>query len=189
MTNTNSKQNVRALCEGALMVALGTVLGFIKLFELPQGGAVSLGMLPILFYAIRWGAGRGLLCGFVYGLLQLILDGAYAWGWASMLLDYIVAYTALGLGGIFAGKSWGVYVGTVVGSLARFVVHFISGITIYKIVVPTAVLGTTFDNPYLYSAAYNGSYVGIDMVFCLIIFALLYKPLKKYFLGEDICRK
>ncbi len=183
---TKSRQNVRALCEGALMVALGTVLGFLKLFELPQGGAVSLGMLPILFYAIRWGAGRGLLCGFVYGLLQLILDGAYAWGWASMLLDYIVAYTALGFAGVFRGKTWGIYAGTVIGSLARLVVHFISGVTIYRIVVPTAVLGTTFDNPYLYSLAYNGSYVGIDMVACLVIFALLYQPMKQYFLGQDL---
>ncbi len=183
---TTTHQNVKALCEGALMVALGTVLGYLKLLELPQGGAISLGMLPILFYAIRWGVGRGLLCGFVYGLLQLLLDGAYAWGWASMLLDYIVAYAALGLGGAFRGKTWGIYAGTILGSLARFVVHFISGITIYRIVVPTALLGTTFDNPYLYSLAYNGSYVGVDMVLCLVIFALLYRPMKKYFLGTDL---
>lgn len=183
---TKSRNHVRALCEGAVMVALGTVLGFLKLFELPQGGSISLGMLPILFYAIRWGAGRGVLCGFVYGLLQLILDGAYAWGWQSMLLDYIVAFAALGLGGVFAGKSWGVFAGTVLGSFARFVVHYISGITIYRIVVPTAVLGTTFDNPHLYSIVYNGSYMAVDMAFCLVIFALLYKPMKKYFLGQDI---
>ena len=43
-----------------------------------------------------------------------------------------------------------------------------------------------FDNPSLYSLVYNGSYVGIDLVLCLVIFGLLYRPLKKYFLAEDI---
>ena len=183
---TKSHRTVRALIEGGIMVALATALSYLKLFELPQGGSICLGMLPILFYAIRWGLKDGLMAGFVYGLLQLILDGAYAWGWASMLLDYIVAFTALGLAGMFSGKAWGVYVGTVVGSFARFVVHFISGITIYKLVAPTELFNTTFANPYIYSLVYNGSYVFIDMLFCIVIFALLYKPMKKYFLGEDI---
>ena len=52
--------------------------------------------------------------------------------------------------------------GSALGALARFLVHFISGITVYRIVAPTALLGTTFDNPYLYSAVYNGSYILVD---------------------------
>ena len=179
-------QNVRALVEGAIMVALATVLGFLKLFELPNGGSVTLAMVPMLLYAIRWGWKNGLLAGFVFGLLQLILDGAYAWGWASMLLDYLVAYTAMGLAGVFPHTNWGVFAGTVVGSVARFIVHFISGVTIYKIVVPTALLGGTFTNPWLYSLVYNGSYVGIDMLFAIVIFALLLAPMGKYLRGEDI---
>ena len=90
---------LRALCEGAIMVAAGTALSFIKLFELPQGGSVGIGMLPLLFYCVRWGWKEGLLASFAYGLLQLIFDGAYAWGWTSMLLDYILAYGVLGFAG------------------------------------------------------------------------------------------
>ena len=73
--------------------------------------------------------------------------------------------------------------------MLRFIVHFISGVTIYRIYEPTELFDTTFTNPYLYSAAYNGSYVAIDMVLCLVIFAVMYKPLKKYFLGLDLEQK
>ena len=176
----------RSLCEGAIMVALATALSYLKLFELPQGGSVCIGMLPILFYCTRWGLKDGLIASFAYGLLQLIFDGAYAWGWASMLLDYLVAFAVLGFAGLFARKKGGVFIGTVVGCVLRFIVHFISGVTIYRIYEPVELFNTTFLNPYLYSAAYNGSYVGIDMILCLVIFAILYKPLYKYFMALDL---
>ena len=71
---------IRALCEGALCVALAQILSFLKLFpDLINGGAVTFAMFPICLYAVRWGLGRGLLAGFALGLLQLIFDGAYAW--------------------------------------------------------------------------------------------------------------
>ena len=171
------------------MVALATALSYVKLFELPQGGSVCIGMLPIFLYCVRWGLKDGLICGFAYGLLQLIFDGAYAWGWTSMLLDYLVAFTVLGFAGLFFRRENGIFVGTVLGCVLRFIVHFISGVTIYRIYEPTELFDTTFTNPYLYSAAYNGSYVAIDMVLCLVIFAVMYKPLKKYFLGLDLEQK
>ena len=83
MENKKSKSHlyIRALCEGALMVALAQILSFIKLFpNLPNGGSITFAMFPICLYAVRWGLGSGLLSGLVFGLLQLIFDGAYAWG-------------------------------------------------------------------------------------------------------------
>ncbi len=177
---------VRALCEGAIMVAVGTALSYLKLFELPNGGSVCIGMLPIFLYCCRWGAKSGFIASFAYGLLQLIFDGAYAWGPWSMLLDYILAFGAMGVCGFFRGRKGGIFIGAVAGSAARFIFSFISGITIYKIYEPTEVFNHTFTNPYLYSAVYNGSYIAIDMALCLVIFAILYHPLKKYFTGEDI---
>ena len=59
-----------------------------------------------------------------------------------------------------SGKPHGIFWGSVLGGAARFVVHYISGITIYKILAPTEIFGTVFDNPALYSLVYNGSYVG-----------------------------
>ena len=181
-----NRMSTRALTEGAVMVALATALSYIKLFELPQGGSVCIGMLPIFLYCTRWGWKNGFVASFAYGLLQLLLDGAYAWGPWSMLLDYIVAFGVLGVCGFFWKLKGGVFVGTVVGSICRGIIHFISGITIYRIYEPVELFNHTYTNPYIYSAAYNFSYVFIDMVLCLVIFALLYKPLKKYFTGEDL---
>lgn len=184
--STKARLYTRMLCEGAIMVALALVLNQLKIFRLPNGGSITLEMLPIFFYAVRWGVGPGLLAGFAFGLLQMFIDGAVAWGWQSLLLDYLVAFTPLGLAGLFKGKQWGIFAGTVLGSVVRFIVHFISGITIYAIVAPTELFNMTFTSPWMYSLAYNGSYMAIDMALCLVVFGLLYKPLKKYFLGADI---
>ena len=71
------------------------------------------------------------------------------------------------------------------GCAGRFVIHYISGVTIYRIAAPTEVLGTVFDNPELYSVVYNGSYMLPNTVLALVIAALLYVPMKKYYAGSD----
>ena len=180
------RTKTRALTEGAIMVALATALSYVKFFELPNGGSVCIGMVPILIYCIRWGWKDGFLATFAMGLLQLIFDGAYAWGPWSMLLDYLLAYGVLGVAGFFWKRKSGLFTGTVVACNCRFIIHFISGITIYKIYEPTEVLNHVYTNPYLYSAVYNGSFLAIDMVLCLIIFAILYKPLKRYITAQDL---
>ena len=182
----SGRTRTRMLCEGAIMVALAQILSYIKIMELPNGGSLTPAMFPILLFAVRWGLKDGLLAGFVFGLLQLIFDGAYAWGWQSMLLDYLVAFPPLGLAGLFKGKKWGIFAGTVLGCLGRFIVHFISGITIYRIYAPTEILGTVFDEPNLYSLVYNGSYMLPNTILALAIAGLLYAPLKKFYVGEEI---
>ncbi len=187
--SSNSKKtrfSARMLCEGAIMVALGVVLSYLRIYRLPNGGSITLFLLPILFFAFRWGWRPGLLAGFGFGLLQMLLDGAIAWGWQSLLLDYLVAFTPLGLAGLFRGRKYGVFAGTVVGAAARFVVHFISGITIYAILAPTELFAVTFTSPWMYSLAYNGSFMAIDTVLCLVVFTIVYRPLHRYILGEDI---
>ena len=188
MQNKN-RVNVRALTEGALLVALAFVLSFVKLYELPNGGSLTPAMFPILLFGLRWGLLRGLGAGFLFGLLQLLFDGAYAWGWQSMILDYLLAFTPLGLTGLFKGKAWGIFPGTVIGCAGRFIVHYISGVTIYKIIEPTAIPGLgTFDNAAIYSLVYNGSYMLPNTVLALILAAVLYKPMKHYFAGNDLAK-
>ena len=189
MSNKQNKQHlrVRALCEGAMMVAVAQALSYLKFLELPNGGSLTPAMFPILFYSIRWGVGKGLLAGFGFGLLQLLFDGAYAWGWQSMLLDYLLAFTPLGLAGLFRGRSWGIFPGTIVGCLGRFSIHYISGVTIYRIYEPTNLPGIgTFDNAVLYSLVYNSVYMVPNALLALVIAAVLYVPMKKYFSGQDI---
>ena len=185
--STNSHLRIRALCEGAIMVALAFVLSFVKLYELPNGGSLTPAMFPILLFAVRWGLGKGLMAGFVFGLLQLIFDSAYAWGWQSMLLDYLLAFTPLGLAGLFRSRSWGIFPGTVLGCAGRFIVHYISGVTIYRIYEPTEIPGFgVFDDAVLYSLVYNGSYMLPNMLLALAIAAALYVPMKRFYTGTDI---
>lgn len=183
---STKKNTTRMLCEGAIMIALALILGLMKVFELPQAGSVSLEMLPLLLFCVRWGVGPGLLTCFAFGILQVFVQGAVSWGWQSILLDYVVAFGALGVAGLGRGKQGGVFWGSILGGLARFVIHYISGITLYRIAVPTELFGTVFDSPRLYSAVYNGSYVAVDTILCLTIFALAWRPLKKYLTGEDL---
>ena len=182
----DSHMKLRALCEGAVMLALALVLNALKLYQFPNGGSIDLAMIPIFFFALRWGCGWGLLEGFLFGLLQMFIDGAVAWGWQSMLLDYLVAFTPLGLAGLFRGRGKLIYVGILLGCVARFIVHFISGVTIYAINAPTEILNMTLTNPVTFSLVYNGSYMLVDTVICLAVFAALYKPLKKYIQAEDL---
>ena len=183
---TKSHLKLRALCEGAIMVALAYVLSFIKLFELPQGGSIDIGMLPIFLYCARWGFGPGLLASFVYSFLQLLQGGGFVIGWQSILGDYIVAYTLLGLAGLFHKNPYGYFYGVLVGGLARFLSHYITGATLWAEYMPDTVFGMTMTSPWFYSALYNGSYMLVDMIVCVVVGWALWKPLGKYIRGEDL---
>ncbi len=181
-------QQLRTMCEGAIFLALALVLNMLTLFRLPNGGSVDLAMLPIFLFALRWGLGWGLLEGFLFGLLQLLIDGAVAWGWQSLLLDYIVAFTPLGVAGLFRGRGKGIFAGIGLACFLRFIVHYISGVTIYAINAPQELFGMLLTNPWTFSLVYNGSYMLIDTALCLLLFAFMYRPLDKYVQARDIIR-
>ena len=181
-----SHLKLRALCEGAVLVALAQVLGYIKLFSLPNGGSITINMLPIFLYCARWGLGPGLTAGFVLSLLQLLLDGAFAWGWQSILGDYILAYTVLGLAGLFHRQHSGFFIGSAVGAFARFLVAWVVGAVVWGEYMPDSFFGMTMTSPWLYSALYNGSYLLVNLVLCLIVGALLWRKLGRYIRGEDL---
>ena len=108
--NSVSKRTFN-LVLGGIMVAMATVLGFIKVYEAPYGGAITVcSMLPILFYSYRCGLKWGLGAGLVHSVLQLLLGMSALRGLSvgtlvgSIFLDYILAFTVLGLGGMFRGK-------------------------------------------------------------------------------------
>ena len=182
----NGKQKLRALCEGAIMVALAQVLSMLKLWELPQGGSVTIGMLPIFLYCARWGFGPGMLASTAYAVLQLIFDSAFAYGWQSIIGDYLVAFAVLGVAGVFSRSKLGFFWGTVAGCVARFLVHYVVGATVWAEYMPEQFFGMTMTTPWFYSFLYNGSYMVIDMVICLIVGLLLWKPMGKYIRGEDL---
>ena len=186
MKGSNQHLRLRALCEGAVFVAIAQMLSYLKFFELPQGGSITIGMLPIFIYCARWGFGPGILAGFVYSLLQMFLDVTYAIGWQSIIGDYVLAFTVLGVAGLFHNQKYGFFTGTVFGSLARFAVHLVVGATIWAEYMPPEFFGMTMTSPWLYSALYNGSFMAVDMAVCLIIGAVIWRPMKRYIRGEDL---
>ena len=137
----NSK--VRVLAEGAIMVAMAFILSYIKVFRLPWGGSVTLlSMLPIVVFSIKRGVKAGLFSAFVSALLQLgqgiAVDGLLGWGLtpvmltACIFLDYIGAYTVVGLAGIFRQKGLaGRLAGTALAVLIRYIFHIVSGAAIF----------------------------------------------------------
>ena len=180
------KNNLRRLCEGAIMVAIAQILSYIKLWEMPWGGSIVLAMVPIILFSVRWGLGSGLLAGFVFGILQFMFDGGFAIGWQSIIGDYLLAFTVLGLAGLMKGKKLGVFWGTLIGGVARFLVHYVVGATIWAAYMPDTFFGMTMTSPWIYSLLYNIAYMGPNIVITLVIFGLLYVPMKKYMLGQDI---
>ena len=125
MSKTYSK--TRILVECALMIALGTVLANIKIYELANGGSVTLfSMLPFILISFRHGVKWGLFTGFVNSLLQMLL-GFYAPPAPGLLplvgmilLDYVLAFTLLGLAGAFAKPFRNRLVGVAVGTATGF---------------------------------------------------------------------
>ena len=161
----NQKTHVLRLVEGALLIAVATVLSLIKLIDLPYGGSVTAcSALPILLIGYRHGTRFGLFSAFVYALLQLLL-GMNTLSYFStplsvvavILLDYVLAFAVLGLGGVFRreDRSQGraLVSAALLVCVLRYVFHVISGCTVWAgLSIPT-------NAALIYSLAYNATYM------------------------------
>lgn len=176
-----------ALCECAIFTAMALALSYLKIpigLEFGGfGGSIDLVMIPLILCAIRWGCGWGLGTGLVFGTLKFFLAGGTAVNWQSMLLDYSIAYMCVGLAGLLRGKSKTAWLAALIGCFGRFVIHFISGITIYAEYM-TDIFGLHMTNTWVYSLLYNGSYMLPNTILAVAVIALLSVPLGKYMRGE-----
>lgn len=184
----NKQHNaIRAMVEGAIFVAIAELLGYLKLWHMPEGGSVSLLMLPIIVYALRWGLGQGLLAGLALGILDFFLDGGIVIGWQSIIGDYVVALTALGLAGVGHKKGFpGIILGAVMGCLGRFISIWITGATLWGEYMYD-VYGLPMDNEFVYSFLYNLPVLisgGLTVLICVVLYNI--KSTQKYMLGQDI---
>ncbi len=177
----NVKKPIFKLCESAILVALAVVLCWLKIPMGPSGGSIDFVMVPLFVIAYRHGMLYGIGSGLVFGLIKCIIGGGIGWGLPSVLLDYVLAYGAVGFAGIFKRKNWAIEISAFLGCVARFLVHFISGVTIYIITVPTEVesIGVTFANPVIFSIVYNAMYMLPNTVIAIVVMALLRYPLQK----------
>ena len=175
---------LRALTEGAILIAMAEILSFLPFYKLPWGGSIDLAMLPIIVACVRWGFGPGMLVSIAHALLQTLFEGGIAIGWQSIIGDFLLAYAVLGVAGLFRGKF---VPATVVACALRFLVHYVVGATIWAEYMPETFFGMTMTTPWFYSALYNGAYMLPDMLLVLIAGILLLKtPAKKFLLHQDL---
>ena len=181
-TNLSSHDKIVRLAASGIMIALATVLSMVTIVKMPLGGSLTpVSMLPICMIAIIYGTGWGLGTAFAYALVQLIIDFASALTWglsvpalvACFLFDYLLAFTSLGMAGIFRKKGdMGIVLGVVVAIVLRYICHIISGGTVFAVWMPE-----DWSNPWIYSAAYNGVFMGPELVLTVIAaFALTKVP-------------
>ncbi|MGI6264815.1 MAG: energy-coupled thiamine transporter ThiT [Acutalibacteraceae bacterium] len=178
------------LTESAIMIALGTVLSIFKIVDLPYGGSVTIAhMLPVILIAYRHGTAWGFLTGAVYGLLQMFLGIKNLMGAdlvsviAILLLDYVVAYMATGLGGLFRRSKWSqgaaLAGGAFLACAARYLCHAIAGATVW------ASWGVTA-GAIEYSLIYNATYMIPETIVTVVAAAYIGSTLD--FTGESIVR-
>lgn len=176
--NTKTK----ALIESAIMIALSTVLSLVKVWEMPLGGSITLvSMLPVMLVSVRYGLGWGFGSAFVYSLGQLALSGVFGWGLTptilvgAIFLDYIGAFTVLGIAGIFRNKGkGGAIAGIILACVLRFAFHYVSGVVLWTMVDEFVVFGNKFiGHPFLYSLCYNGFYMLPETVITAVASVIL----------------
>lgn len=175
---TKSHLTIRALTEGAILIAVAEILSFLPLYKLPWGGSIDFAMLPIILFCVRWGFGPGMIVSCAHALLQTMFEGGIALGWQSIVGDFLVAYAILGVAGLFRGRF---VPAAIVSCSLRFLVHYVVGATIWAEYMPPRFFGMTMTTPWFYSALYNGAYMLPDLILILAAYFLLSKtPLRTY---------
>ena len=197
---TMKNNKLRVLVSCALLLAVSAVLSIFPKFKfLPNGGSVTFcSMLPIILASYVFGVKQGLLTAFAFSLIQLITGfsgsglGPVAFV-VELLFDYLVAFTVLGLGGMYRKNSdprRALALGSLTATVLRFLSHFISGVVVWGEYaewffenmssfgenILSRFSGTAL--MMLYSAVYNGSYM-IPEIIITTIAAVLIAPFAK----------
>jgi thiamine transporter len=164
--------SVKRLVTSAMAIALATLTSFITIFKMPMGGSVTLfSMLFIVLIGYWYGISAGMTASIAYGVLQLIVN-PYIISLPQMFLDYIFAFGALGLSGIFTNSKNGLVKGYIAGIAGRFFFSFLSGWIFFAVYTPEF-----FNSAVLYSLAYNAAYIGAEGIITIIVIML--PPVKK----------
>ena len=182
ITKSGRKWNARMLSMAALSIALSFVLSCLRLFRMPTHGSVTPGsMLPIMLFSLVYGVGPGMLTGLTYGVLQYVQDPSFLNVW-QFLLDYLIAFAALGLAGI--GRNRGknaMYVFIPVAVIGRAVSAILAGVMWANEYIDYGLtIGSMeFSSPLLYSIVYNGVYLIPETAICLVLAFLIAKPVMR----------
>lgn len=172
LSNSKSRRlTIAQLTCCAAAVALGTILSNIKLFSFPTGGSITLlSMLVICLPGYWFGLGAGLMTGAAYGVLQLLID-PYVLFPAQVIVDYLLAFGALGLSGLFSNKKNGLIKGYLAAILGRYFFSVLSGWIFF------GMYAWEGWHPLPYSIVYNGIYIFSEAAVTVLLLAL--PPVKK----------
>ncbi|KXZ13311.1 energy-coupled thiamine transporter ThiT [Bacillus nakamurai] len=177
-----STQLVR-LIEIAIMTGAAVILDIVSgmFLRMPQGGSVSIMMIPIFLISFRWGVKAGLTTGFLTGLVQIAIGNLFLQHPVQLLLDYIAAFAVIGFSGFFASavrkaafakkrSALTVYVviAVFIGSILRYAAHVVSGAVFFGSYAPK---GTPV---WIYSLGYNATYMVPSFIICAIVLCLLF---------------
>ena len=177
---SSKKWTAKTIAYAALAIALSFVLSYVRLYRMPTGGSVTPGsMLPLMLFSVSFGIGPGLLAGLAYGLLQYLQGGWWLNVW-QFLLDYLLAFAALGLAGIAHNtKEQWLYLSIPIAALGRAVCAILAGLMwVADTPLEELTIGSMqFSSPLLYSIVYNGAYLIPDTLICLLLAFLIAKPL------------
>ena len=168
-SSSQKRMSTKQLVFCAAALALAYLTSYIKLFEMPWGGSVTLfSMLFIVLIANWYGVKTGILVGFAYGIIQFIQE-PYVLTFFQVCCDYILAFAALGVTGFFAKSKYGLVKGYIIAVLARGAFHAIGGYLYWMDYMPDNFpkgLGS------LYPILYNYSYLLVEGVITVIIISI-----------------
>lgn len=176
-----TNHRVLFIVEVAVFAAISVILDFFSFSAWGQGGSISFQMIPTFIMSFRWGYRGGLITGFIFGLLQLVL-GAYIIHPIQGLLDYPVAFTVVGFSALFWHQikksvelkktkylNFYIVVACLLGSLLRLAVHIISAVIFFGASVPSD------QSVLLYASIYNASYVLPSFLISSVVILMLVK--------------
>jgi thiamine transporter len=156
------KNKVKTLTYTSICIAMATLLSYVPIFNMPQGGSVTLlSMFFITLIGYWFGVSVGVLGGIVFGIIQLITN-PFIITPIQVLLDYPMAFGSLGMAGLFKGKKNGLNKGYLLGSLLRLTFSTISGAIFFGEF-------TSLNQNILPSFIYNASYIFTEIIITLII--------------------
>ena len=159
------QSKTRMLAEAGVAIAIAQVLSFITIFHMPQGGSIkAAALVPLMIYAYRWGGARGIFAGVVYKSSVHYL---------SIILDYLVAYGAIGVCGYFKDSISGLITGSIVGIALRWIATVVSGAVVFASYAPQG------QNPWIYSMIYNASYMVPDGILNIVVLLFIYQGVKR----------
>lgn len=165
----NQKLPLRSIIRIAVLSALSCALSYIRIYQLPQGGNISLGIIPILFAYVYLDRPSAILTAIISGILQYLPD-PYFVNLLQWLLDYPLAWGALALPVILPqnlNRIAKIVLGGIIGGIGRFILHFISGKLFFAMFAPEGM------NPDIYVSTYILSHLIPSIVITIVALLIL----------------